>query len=242
MAGILFHVAFTRSTPHIAAKSDRVCTSLMHTQTATVIANCHLHDITFGNTFLALAQVAMTRVLYRRYLRGKIEEEECAYRKRQPCISEGPISLCPYLDKVWFQRGDGGETMMSIDSFHSQLPFMTLGEMTEQHQRGLSDVIPYFIEIGHAADLAETKQTGFDTLQWIKCIETANGHGKLDHDVLAVSDIPLVWAFEGSSADNMDLMTPTEYALPPTHPLSSYSSAPHPFKSGYATSTRGNRL
>ena len=33
----------------------------------------------------------------------------------------------------------------------------------------------------------------------------------------------------------MDLMLPTEYPLPPTHPLSPYSSSPHPLKAGYAT-------
>ena len=30
-------------------------------------------------------------------------------------------------------------------------------------------------------------------------------------------------------------MLPTEYPLPPTHPLSPYSSSPHPLKAGYAT-------
>lgn len=33
----------------------------------------------------------------------------------------------------------------------------------------------------------------------------------------------------------MDLTFPTEYPLPPTHPLSPYSSDPHPVKAGYVT-------
>lgn len=33
----------------------------------------------------------------------------------------------------------------------------------------------------------------------------------------------------------MDLVCPSEYPLPPTHPLSPYSSVPHPVKAGYIT-------
>jgi hypothetical protein len=31
----------------------------------------------------------------------------------------------------------------------------------------------------------------------------------------------------------VDFVSPTEYPLPPAHPLSPYSSAPHPVKAGY---------
>ena len=68
-------------------------------QTNTVLANCRRNQLTFGNAYLALAQVAMTRVLYRRYLRGDISEEEWAYRKRQPHFCSRPLNLRPYLDK-----------------------------------------------------------------------------------------------------------------------------------------------
>ena len=177
----------------------------------------------------------MTRVLYRRYLRGEISEEEWTYRKRQPCVGGGPISLRPFLDKTWFQRGGGGESMMSISIFPMQLPFMTLGETTEQHQHFLSDGAPPFsdlltfnrflhrtglvkkqlmtflnhpllLEIVHATGVAETEQMRFDALQWKKRVEAANGHdtdGNSDHDVLAVSDLPMVWAFSASSAGNV---------------------------------------
>ncbi|KAF8553902.1 hypothetical protein OG21DRAFT_1173840 [Imleria badia] len=255
----------TRSTPHVAAKSDRVYTSLTRTQTAAVIANCRLHDITFGNAFIALAQVAMTRVLYRRYLRGDISEEEWAYRKTQPCIGGGPFSLRPYLDTAWFQSGGGGEHMMSIGIFPFQLPFMTLGETTKQHQRVLSsgappfpDLLtfnrflhrtglvkrqvtaffnhPLFFDIVRATCQADIEQTRLDTLRWMKHVETTNSdaHGNSDYEPLAVSDIPMVWAFMASSAGNMDLALPTEFPIPPTHPLSPYSSVPHPVKAGYS--------
>ena len=199
-----------------------------------MIANCRLHGITFGNAFLALAQVAMTRVLYRRYLRGEISEEEWAYRKRQPCISGGPLSLRPYLDKAWFQNGGEGEQMMSIALFHFQLPLMTLGDTTE-HQRVLSNGAPplpnlltfdrflhrtglierqlatffshpLFLDILRATCQADIEHTRLDTLKWMKHVGTPNSDdagGSLDHEVLAVTDIPTVWASVGSSAGNV---------------------------------------
>lgn len=114
-----------------------------------MIANCRLHGITFGNAYLALAQVAMTRVLYRRYLRGEISEEEWVYRKRQPHISGGPINFRPYLDKGWLEKGGGGEFMLSIGLFFYQLPFMTLGEAAKQLHQGriLSDGAPPFSDL-----------------------------------------------------------------------------------------------
>ena len=121
--------------------------SLTDTQTATVIANCRLHGVTFGNAYLALAQVAMTRVLYRRYLRGEISEEEWAYRKRQPHISGGPLNLRRYLDKTWFENGGGGEFVLCASLFIYRLPFMTLGAAAEQHQGILSDGAPPFSDL-----------------------------------------------------------------------------------------------
>ena len=68
------------------------------------------------NAYLGLAQVAMTRVLYRRYLCGQISAEEWAYRRRYPCRSFGPPNPRPYLDKVWFEGG-GGEFVLAINMF-----------------------------------------------------------------------------------------------------------------------------
>lgn len=215
-----------------------ISTSLTHAQTSVVIANCRLHYLTFGNAFFALAQVAMTRVLYRRYLRGEIEEEEWAYRKRQPYISGGPLNLRPYLDKAWFEKGGGGEFMLSIGFFFYQLPFMTLGATKDRHQRVLldgappfSDLLtfdqflhrtglvkeqatkhfnhPLFFEIVLAAVLADIERVRLGALQWMQRVETADGHethrnSDSDNDkVLAVMDIPMVWAHAGSSIGNV---------------------------------------
>ena len=91
----------------------------------------------------------MTRILYRRYLRDEISEEEWEYRKRQPYRTFGPLNLRPYLDKEWFEKGGGGEFVLSISIFAYQLPFMTLGQ-TEQlqcHERDLSGGAPPFSDL-----------------------------------------------------------------------------------------------
>lgn len=116
----------------------------------------------------------MTRVLYRRYLRGEISEEEWAYRKRQPHISGGPLNLRPYLDKTWFDGGGGGEFMLAIGFFFYQLPFMTLGTTAERHQhrehdreRVLSHGAPPFSDLLtfdrflHRAGLVKKQATAF---------------------------------------------------------------------------------
>ena len=147
----------------------------------------------------------MTRVLYRRYLRGEISEEEWAYRKRQPHINGGPLNLRPYLDKTWFDKGGGGEFMLSISLFVYQLPFMTLGTPAERHPGALpdgappfSDLLtfdrflhraklvrkqataffshPLFLEIVQAKHLAYLPYTRSRALRWMQRAETPNGN------------------------------------------------------------------
>ena len=111
----------------------------------------------------------MTRVLYRRYLRGEISEEEWAYRKRQPYRSFCPLNLRPYLEKEWFEKGGGGEFVVSISAFCSQLPFMTLGvtERRKRHEHELSDGAPPFSDLLtfdrflHRARLAQKQTRAF---------------------------------------------------------------------------------
>ena len=49
-----------------------------------------------------------------------------------------------------------------------------------------------------------------DALRWMKYVETTSVHstdGNSDHDILTVSDIPMICAFEGSSAGNVHYMS-----------------------------------
>lgn len=209
-------------------------------QTAAVLANCRLHDLTFGSAFPVIAQVAMTRVLCRRYLRGEISEEEWSYRKRQPHINGGPLNLRRCLDKAWFDMGGGGEFILCISLFIYQLPFMTLGAggaAAEGDARIASDGAPpfadlltfdrflhrarlvkeqakaffghpLFLEILHAMHMGYLQHTRLHTLRWMQRTQTANGHDTRDEDededeVLAVTDIPTIWAHGGSSLGNV---------------------------------------
>ncbi|KAF8421516.1 hypothetical protein L210DRAFT_3572857 [Boletus edulis BED1] len=106
LGGHTLPCCLTRSTPYTAARPGVVSTSLTPAQSAAVIAHCRLHAITFGNAYLALAQVAMARALYRRYLRGVNSEEKWTYRKGQQIDGE-PLSLRQYLDNAWFENGGG---------------------------------------------------------------------------------------------------------------------------------------
>lgn len=215
-----------------------------------MIANCRLHDLTFGNAYLALAQVAMTRVLYRRYLRGEISEEEWAYRKRQPHINGGPLNLRRYLDKTWFENGGGGEFVLSISLFIYQLPFMTLGTTEERRKHVWSDGAPpfselltfdrflhrarsvkkqataffshpLFLEIVYAAHVDYMQYTRTRALQWMQRAKAANGgdaHGDADEDkVLAVTDIPTIWAHGGSTLGNVRYVFVFQSPLPRSH-------------------------
>lgn len=79
----------------------------------------------------ALSQVALARVLCRRYIRGQISEEEWDYRKRQPMHFTGGLNLRPYQDMDWFQTGGSGDVGINISFFWYTLPFMPLGEMSK---------------------------------------------------------------------------------------------------------------
>ncbi|KAG9309502.1 hypothetical protein JVU11DRAFT_10473 [Chiua virens] len=266
---------FTLSTPRNPAKSGLVHTSLTQAQSSVVFSSCRLHNITFGNAYFVLAQVAMTRVLYRLYLRGGISEEEWDYRIRQPHITYGPFNLRPYLDKGWFEDGGGGEFMNATSYLLYQLPFMTLSAaMKRRHdsKRGLrlsngappfSDLLtfdrflyrarlvkkqaaaffghPLFFEIACATyNPLKVESLRLAALEWMRRVQTRDSpDSKAENveqdEVLAVQDRPVVFAHTGSSFGNMDPILPSEYPLPPSHPLSPYSLLPHPAKAGYVT-------
>ncbi|KIJ69308.1 hypothetical protein HYDPIDRAFT_36382 [Hydnomerulius pinastri MD-312] len=255
----------TPSTFRVPARSRILVTSFSPEQTTAIMANCRRNKVTFGNAYLPLAQVAMTRVLYRRYLRGEISEEEWGYRKRQPHISGGPLNLRPYLDKQWLNKGGGGEFMLAISFFFYQLPFMTLGVTAKQRRGDLvlsngappfanlltfnrflhrANMVkdqganflkhPLFLEIAGAAHVARLEGTRIGALEWMKSVE--EGTAVDEGEALAATEIPgAVWAHGGSSIGNMDEVSPTEYPLRSTNPISPRSNIPHPAKAGYIT-------
>ena len=185
----------------------------------------------------------MTRVLYRRYLRGDISEEEWAYRKRQPHFCSRPLNLRPYLDKEWFERGGGSEFMISIGICAHNLPFMTLGETERKtyHADDLPDGAPPFSDLLtfdrflHRAGLLKKQTEAFVSHPLFselvrltpRPVGTANGADKHDNpdddEVLAVTDVPSVRAYTGTSVGNvrrsLNHLTPYPHAYFPTRHL-----------------------
>ncbi|KAI0780940.1 hypothetical protein BD413DRAFT_501199 [Trametes elegans] len=86
--------------------------------------SCRRHKVTFGSVIAVLSQMALTRLLHRRYLRGELSEDEWEYRRRQPMHYGGPINLRPYLDQEWQRKGGVGELGVMIDYYDCTLPFM----------------------------------------------------------------------------------------------------------------------
>lgn len=121
---------FRDSTRHTPAKS-RIYVSVFSREVSSIIlSNCRRCGITMNTAYYALSQVALTRVLCRRYLRGQMSEEEWEYRKRQPMHVLGALNLRPYEDKDWFEAGGSGDVGINISLFQYTLPFMPLGEMS----------------------------------------------------------------------------------------------------------------
>lgn len=109
------------------AQSAAVFTSFSSEVSSQIMRSCRKYGITFGNAFPVLSQVALTRVLCRRYINGHISNEEWEYRKKEPMTTGGPLNLRPFLDREWFERGGSNNVSLSISFFLNTLPFMPLG-------------------------------------------------------------------------------------------------------------------
>jgi len=117
----------TGKTPFTASHSKMLHYDLSPDTSRQVILNCRKNKITFGSAYHVLAQVALSRVLLRRYLRGEIDEAEWNFRKTEPMISGGPLNLRPFLDKDWFEAGGTNNFCLSISFYVYHLPFLPLG-------------------------------------------------------------------------------------------------------------------
>ncbi|KAF5380923.1 hypothetical protein D9615_004016 [Tricholomella constricta] len=118
---------FTRLTAYTPARSGLITLSFSPEESTRIIQNCRANGLTFGNAFPVLAQVALTRVLCRRYIRGDIDIEEWEYRKKEPMVTGGPLSLRSFLDPEWYDRGGSTNVSLAIGFFSLRLPFMPLG-------------------------------------------------------------------------------------------------------------------
>lgn len=83
--------------------------------------------MTFGSVYPVLGQVALTRVLCRRYIRGDMDRDEWEYRRREPMSTGGPLNLRPFLNKQWFEQGGSASISLCLGFLFRTLPFMPLG-------------------------------------------------------------------------------------------------------------------
>lgn len=106
--------------------------------------NCRNNGLTFGNVYPVLSQVALTRVLCRRYIRGEIGKDEWEYRRREPMSTGGPLNLRPYLNRKWFERGGSTNISLAFGFLFHTLPFMPLGSSSNLAP---GDALPDFLDL-----------------------------------------------------------------------------------------------
>ncbi|KAH7913733.1 hypothetical protein BJ138DRAFT_1080985 [Hygrophoropsis aurantiaca] len=258
---------FTAATYRTPARSALIFTVLTPEQTNTVVVNCRQNNITLGNAILALSQVAMTRVLYRRYLRGEISPEEWEHRKKQPMHSGGPINLRPFLDTQWYNRGGGGDVFLAISFFMYTMPFMTLGSTERDPQTLLklvdgappfSALLPFkrFILRSHMVQAQAQRYLRHPLfleiaiwphitriertrLATIEWKQPVVG-GQLsgsDENISPMDQKGPISAHGGSSIGNLDSIIPLEYPMPSSNPLSPSANTIHPAKAGFPPRT-----
>ncbi|KAH7886821.1 hypothetical protein F5I97DRAFT_1808183 [Phlebopus sp. FC_14] len=257
---------FTTTTLVTPARPRALVTTFPPDVSKTVLENCRRHNITLNNASYVISQVAMTRVLWRRYLRGEIGHEEWEYRKRQPMHIYGPFNLRPYLDQAWFNEGGGGEAGINIGFFQYVLPFMPLGESASSelldgapsfssllsfkrflHRSNLlknqSEKLfrhPRFVEISVAALAERVAPSRAAALDYVRRGRKRSGCESAPIDWIGRED-PIL-SLIGSSLGNMDPLVPLEYPLPPTHFLSPLCSSQHPGRAGYTCSACSSPL
>ncbi|TFK91027.1 hypothetical protein K466DRAFT_644107 [Polyporus arcularius HHB13444] len=114
----------TDTTYRTPSVTDRGGSRFSVSESAAILATCKRHRLTFGAVIPVISQLAITRMLHRRYLRGEIPEDEWEYRRRQPMHFGGPINLRPYMDEEWQRKGGATEVALAIDYYECTLPFM----------------------------------------------------------------------------------------------------------------------
>ncbi|KIJ65776.1 hypothetical protein HYDPIDRAFT_27009 [Hydnomerulius pinastri MD-312] len=254
---------FTAATPTTPAKSRLQVISFSREVSALILSNCRSHNITLNSAYYALSQVALARVLCRRYLRGEISEEEWEYRKREPMHFNGPLNLRPYQDQDWFEKGGSGDVGLNISFFQYILPFMPLGAMSRKDAGNLElvDGAPLFQDLMsfdrfllRCEVVRVQAEKLFNHPRFVDiCVA---GHGdrleatkavgltwrrmgeRVTVDPEAQRSVPVqslgpLLTQAGSSLGNMDSMIPLIYPMPAGHNLSPLSQFPHPHRAGY---------
>ena len=142
----------TESTYRTPGLTDRVAFRFSQSETAAILDGCKRQKLTFGAALPVVCQLAITRILHRRYLRGEISEEEWEHRRRQPIHFGGPINLRPYVDADWQRKGGLTEIGLMIDIYECTLPFMPtpFGTRRDESVPRVNGAPPYSALMSHA--------------------------------------------------------------------------------------------
>ena len=98
--------------------------SFTRAESDAVLAACRAQRITFGTAIGVISQLAHTRILHRRFLRGDLPPAEWERRRREPMHFGGPINLRPHMDAAWQRAGGATEVALHIDFYECTLPPM----------------------------------------------------------------------------------------------------------------------
>ncbi|KAK0463978.1 uncharacterized protein EV420DRAFT_1638899 [Desarmillaria tabescens] len=95
-------------------------------ETLLILKICRERGLSFGNVYVVLGQIAMGRLLCRRYAQGLMTEEEWEFRKMELTYTTGSINVRPYLDREWYTRGGAENPMLSIGFYVYPMSFVPL--------------------------------------------------------------------------------------------------------------------
>ncbi|THU87270.1 hypothetical protein K435DRAFT_348677 [Dendrothele bispora CBS 962.96] len=227
---------WTTNSMQTPARSASVVDSFSVAESLRIIQNCRKNGLTFGNVYPVLGQIAMTRVLCRKYLSGQISQKEWEFRKREPMLNAGPINLRPYLDSNWYEKGGANNICVSISFFFFVLPYMPLGsaaglavgddlpsfEALLSQKRFLfrcnsikkqsADLLkhPRFLDMGLVRLPERLQRTRGSAVGW------REGNSLYHGDLLSAQqqiETGSVTGHGGSSMGNMDLLLPRDYPI-----------------------------
>ncbi|KAF8636658.1 hypothetical protein AX17_003464 [Amanita inopinata Kibby_2008] len=229
--------AYTKLTASTPALSGLMALSFSPQQSSDIIRNCRRLGLTFGNAFPVLGQVALTRVLCRRYIRGEISTEEWEHRKREPMTTGGPLSLRPFLDRQWYDQGGASSVSLCISFFSYQLPFMPLGaasrlapgdELPAFHdllsrgrfvhrsnsiRKQAAEFVehPLFLEIATARLPNRVEKVRETAMAWREAQPRQQDYAPITIPVIDQGREGLVMSHGGSSFGNVDNLLPRTY-------------------------------
>ncbi|PBK78347.1 uncharacterized protein ARMOST_03892 [Armillaria ostoyae] len=213
------------------ADSRKTALSFTAEETLRIIKTCRHQGLAFGNVHMVLGQIAMARLLCRRYAQGLMTEEEWEFRKREPTYTAGPINIRPYLDREWYTRGGAENPMLSIGFYLYPMSFVPLkpegGHSTfdallsrqrfwyrcRNMKKRANDLLnhPLFLDIGSVR-----YPPMFKMLKELEFKAQTSYSKQEDLSIPAIDQAKLgiVSSFGGSSFGSIDKLLPREFSDP----------------------------